>query len=64
MPAMARSRTFQRRGYVELATGFQERGCVITPVIPVEVHRQEVAYLVPEHRVDTHHEIATSVVAA
>ena len=64
MPAVAGARTFQRGGNGAFTAGVEIGQSIGGPRPTVEIHRDEVAGLVKEHWVDTHHERLALIVDA
>ena len=60
--AITRSRTLQRRRNVPLGTGIDIGRSIVGPRLAVEIHRQKVAGLVEQHRIDAHDERLAAVV--
>lgn len=63
MRALAGARPFDHEWQIELAAGGDERAHVVGPRSLVEVHGEEPARAVGEHRVDAHHVVAEEVAA-
>lgn len=58
------SRSFHGGWQAQAAARFPHGRHVLLPILLVEIGRQEEALLVPQHRIDAHHEITAGIVAA
>ena len=64
MPALAGARAFKRGGDFKAAAGFHHRPHVVLPAVLVEVHGEEMAAFVGEHRIDPGDEFLARLVLA
>src|SRR5437867_9037779 len=64
MTAVTRPGAFQRSGQIQMPADLQKSAGILLPAVAVKINRQEMASLIPKHRINPHDKVSSQSVFA